>query len=74
MNIPSGVNDKAVTPEFMVMENLDLVSDDLPFQMLIALSSPADASNRSASSPTAAGTGKGCQINPVITPWWALKE
>jgi hypothetical protein len=69
MNAPSGVNAKATTPDPMVIEDLDLVSDERAFQMLIAPSSPADTNNRSAGSAKVAGFCIGCQIREVISPW-----
>lgn len=66
MNAPSGVKARATTPDPMVIEDRDFVSDERAFQMLIAPSSPAEASNRSASSAT--GSDTGCQISDVISP------
>lgn len=68
MNAPSGVKARATTPDPMVIEDRDLVSDERAFQMLIAPSSPADTNKRSASSITT-GSDTGCQISEVMSPW-----
>jgi hypothetical protein len=66
---PSGVNANATTPEPIVIEHFGFVSGDRAFQILIAPSSPADASNRSVSSLKIDEVGNGCQAKVVIWPW-----
>lgn len=58
----------ATTPEFIVIEYLGLDAGERAFQILIAPSSPADASNRSAPSLKLNGEGIGCHISDVIKP------
>jgi hypothetical protein len=65
---PSGVKESATTADPIVIEHLDLDSDERAFQMLMAPSSPEDASNRSESSPSPDGNCIGCQANEVISP------
>jgi hypothetical protein len=69
MNAPSGVKERATTADPIVIELFDFESKERTFQILMAPSSPADASNRSASSAKAMGVCRGCQINEVIRPW-----
>lgn len=74
MKAPSGVKARDATAEPIVIECLDLVSDERAFHMLMAPSSPADANSLSESGRRAAGTSMGCQRRAVIWPWCALSD
>ena len=66
MKAPSGEKARDATAEPIVIEFLHLISDERAFHMLMAPSSPAEASNLSESSRRAAGSGIGCQSKAVI--------
>lgn len=66
--VPSGEKASPTTPDPIVIDDLYLVSGERAFQILIAPSSPADASRRSESSLIADPPGIGCQTRAVTPP------